>query len=356
MNQSNHLITGKFGGIDKNVWITMSLLLILSLTGLFFVLWNNHSCEAFSVSIKGDAVEAANTFHTGSVVTFAASASSSENIQWSFGDHTAGQNGKEVSHVFKQAGTYFITALVSDECTETIRVTIKSPVEASAAQLSTVKDLITGPEYMEVGVAGNFTVATNAASVEWSIANEPSYPKQFSKTATYTFRKEGVFTLKVKVGNTIRTRDIHVASLKAPTTDDAGNSGSTDNMLRRAAANKGVELPEESAPVSMKEKQAGSHPEVESPGSTVIADQQFVYLLNEATRGKKDLQSFKEFLCSGTKTKVLIDKEWTTFEAFFVKIYGNKKYEIKSVQADRDADNCILKMTIKYKKRGMLGL
>lgn len=356
MNQSTHLITGKYNGIDKNVWITMSLLLIVSLAVLSFILMNNHTCEAFSINVKGDAVEAANTYQTGSVVTFTATASQPDNIQWSFGDNTSGQNGKEVSHVFKKAGTYFITALVSDECTETIRVTIKSPAEASAAQLSTVKDLITGPEYMEVGVAGNFTVATNAASVEWSIANEPSYPKQFSKTATYTFRKEGVFTLKVKVGNTVRTRDIHVASLAAPKTEEAGISGSTDNMLRRAAANKGIELPEESAPVSLKEKQAGGHAAAESPGSTVIADQQFVYLLNEATRGKKDLQSFKEFLCSGTKTKVLIDKEWTTFEAFFAKIYGNRKYEIKSVQVDRDADNCILKMTIKYKKRGILGL
>ena len=356
MNQSTHLITGKYSGIDKKVWLTMSLLLIVSLIGLSCVLLNNHSCEAFSISIKGDAVEAANTYHTGSIVTFAADASSSENIQWNFGDNSTGQSGKEVSHVFKKAGTYFITALVSDECTETIRVTIKNPVEASAAQLSTVKDLITGPEYMEVGVAGNFTVATNAASVEWSIAGEPSYPKQFSKTATYTFRKQGVFTLKVKVGNTVRTRDIHVASLAAPKADDAENSGSTDNMLRRAAAGKGIELPEESAPVSLKEKQAGGHTEAENSGSTVIADQQFVYLLNEATRGKKDLQSFKEFLCGGTKTKVLIDKEWTTFEAFFEKIHGNKKYDIKSVQVDRDADNCILKMTIKYKKHGILGL
>jgi hypothetical protein len=355
MNQSTHLITKKYSGLDQNVWGAMSLLLLLSLALLSFLLIHKERCESFRIIVHGDAIENARTYRAGDEIHFSTSLTQPKEISWNFGDNSAEERGIASPHVFEQGGTYFITAVVNDQCTETISIHVKNTANHTEATTAATKDLIAGPEYVELGVAANFTAMSNATALEWSIVNAPGYPKQFSKTATYTFQKEGVFVIRLKAATVSRTKEIHVSSFTAKSPAAGYQEGSTDNLLRKAAAGKDIALPDESSPVSLMERPAGKAIPDERKNN-LIADQQFVYLLNAATRDKQDLQSFDEFLCSGSKTKVLANNEWTSFDAFFEKIHANKKYEIKFVQADRDAAGCVQKLTIRYKKRGVLGL
>lgn len=336
MTDNKHIFTHTRFGLDSRTWLCMLILGIISLGLLSYKIANQVNCSEFEIKTKAYSAGDVNSYYLGEEIKFFATAKDAKHIEWNFGDKQTAK-GDTVNHIFLTEGTYIVTATSQGRCMQTITINIKEFNKQPSTSIPTIEDPIICPNIMYAKEPISFSSNTVADSYEWTVLNTPEFPTQNSAVATYIFPIAGtrIIELKLDGTKTFRKTIQVLAPIEAPKTD---------------AVDMNAAMP--IAPPPLPKDDNATADKADKPKALVIANEEFVTMLNEATEGKKDVQSFNQFLCDGANTKVLTNgTEWETLGSFHQKIYGKKRYDIKSVDAVRDENNCVKILKIKYKKR-----
>lgn len=139
------------------------------------------------------------------------SASPNGNItkySWNFGDNTALQSGRNVSHAYSVAGTYQLSLTVTDaagaSATSTKKVTVGEPSKAPTSLISStpaaVNNVISGPAPLTVNFDGSKSLDTNNNIVEyaWDLNGDGTADK-FGATTSHVFEQKGTYTVTLSV-------------------------------------------------------------------------------------------------------------------------------------------------------------
>ncbi len=341
MNSSAHIFTRSRKGIDTRVWLTLITVAVVSVGLLGYKVASDVNCSFFEISVKGYTAGKANSYYLGEELSFATQMPGAKSIVWDFGDRTKAE-GPTVKHSYKSEGTFMVTATINGKCSESISISIRQLTHQPVTMSATMENPISGPEVIHAGEPVNFTCAATAGTYEWTVLNAPDFPVQSANVATFVFPAPGTRIIELKLDNDaakVFRKNIQVL----PPLEKADATFQNNNMTQPV-------LP----PPAQNDDDKKDAKEPEAPKSVVIPNEEFVNLLNQATEGKKDVQAFSQFLCNGGQTKVLVNgTEWETLGSFHQKIYGKKKFDIKSVETVRDEHNCVTILKVKYKKRAL---
>jgi len=332
----------------------MLLVSILSI-GLFgYKIFTNKPCSPLTVSMKG--VSSGNndaSFYAGQNIQFIANGDDSKSIVWNFGDNTPNTPASATTnHSFAEEGVYFVSALSPNGCQEKITVTIKS---LDIPNVKTGQDdfnaYIIGKDTPRVNEPVFYTINNNKfLTYEWTILNSPNFPTKNDSLVSYSFPLTGTYTIQLRLNDDatkVITKTIQVLPALPPKFNPNGG-----------AANGGGQIPIITQPpitpplIEDNKEVPKGDPEPTKPKSILIADEEFKSMLIEVTKGKKDFTDFETFLCNSPKlTKVLANgEEQTTLQEFCSKIHDNKKYKIKELTVQRDENNCVALIKVKYSK------
>ena len=127
---------------------------------------------------------------------------------WNFGDGTAVQSGRSVSHAYATAGTYQVSLVVTDDAgtsaTSTKKVVAAEPSKTPTSLISStpaaVNGKITGPAPLVVNFDGSKSIDADNNIVEyaWDFNNDQAADK-FGPTTSFTFETKGTYTVNLKV-------------------------------------------------------------------------------------------------------------------------------------------------------------
>jgi hypothetical protein len=329
----------------------MLVLTLVSVALLAYKVIEDVPCTPFQITSKGYNAGSSNSFYLGHKVTFTASGEGSSDLTWDFGDHTKEETGNTISHVFTKEGTYIVSAGTNEKCTESITISITGVPAASYNIDLDAQNPIEAPDASRAGEPINLVCKRTASSYEWSVLNNPTFPLQTGNIASYLFPTPGTITVVLKLDNDPKKEYRKTIQVLPPMRTEADFPVANGPSANQPAPTTQYHIP--------REKAADASPDNEEEGgdkakakTIIIPSQEFASMFRQATEGKKDLESFNQFLCSGAQTKVLAnDTEWETVGSFYAKTRGKKKYEIVSVDAVRDDQSCVTILKIKYKKK-----
>lgn len=343
MSNGKNIYTKTKASIDTRVWVTLLIISVLSIGTLAFKVATSVHCTMFNIIPKGYTAGTTNSFYTNEPISFTTTFIGKGEIHWDFGDNGKAK-GVSVNHVYKHEGTFIVSATINGKCVETYKLTIAQLEQQKSANSVSMDNPISGPELVYAGDSASFNSALAADRYEWTVLNSPEFPVQTDASAFYNFPIPGTRIIELKLdgdATKIYRKNIQVLpQIKTAETLPPPTNGMDVPMV----------LPPPTVNAEEKEEVLPTTPA--KPKILVIPDQEFKVLLEDATSGKKDLQSINQYLCNTDKTKVLLNgTDWETVGSFVSKIYNKKKFDIKSVEAVRDENNCVTILKIKYKKR-----
>lgn len=367
MKTPNSFLTNKIFGIEKNVFSTFLILIVVSIVVLGFKMSKNKLCTPFSVSSASVVARRTTVFFVGDPVVFVATSSIVQDITWDFGDHTPSQPGNNLKHIYTRDGNYTISATVNDECTETINIRIKPLAPANTQVPETVAvDPIYGQESPTANTPTIYTSSVKAGKYEWNILNSPTYPTQQTEIANYNFLFAGNLIIELTLdGNKKYRKNITVLPSKAlPIVVVApppvvGSSVSQRPPPPIVTVQVPVKKDEPAAAAVTHTVQPQPLAEVKKE-KLLIADEEFRLKFEAVQRGDINASAFVDFLCDGTATRVLVenkDREWQTVATLCTLFSKNKKIKrIYDVTTERDDKKCVTLIHLKYKTSGFLGI
>jgi hypothetical protein len=342
MPTAHSIFTRSYRGLDRRVWLTMIIVMAASLLLLGFKLATHSGCSSVELLIRGYTSGKGPSYYLGETISFSIKDGKKQKVTWDFGDHTPVKQGLTTTHTYSNEGSYLVVATIDGRCTQMTTIRIRQFTDHTVPVSQPVIDNpIEGTETPTAGTPTNYSTTVTAGSYEWSVLNSPDFPVQSGSVATYTFTAPGTRIIELKLdGDPSR---VYRKTLQVLPGARASNPADQEYVPPPAAPTPVMEERKEEAP---KEK--------EGPKFLVIPDEEFRSMLDQVTDGKKDLQSFSAFLCSGDQTKVLANgNEWMTLASLCAKIYDHKKYAIKSVTTVRDEKNCVTILKVNYKKKGL---
>jgi PKD repeat protein len=134
---------------------------------------------------------------TGIPVSFDASASTGENLQyqWDFGDGTTDNNGPMDSHDYSQPGTYNVTLTVTDDfgqsnaTSQAVRVTVAGPVAKFTASIDSFGDLSVNASASTGDITDYF----------WNFGDGNTDDSGTSPQDSHTYATNGTYTVTLTI-------------------------------------------------------------------------------------------------------------------------------------------------------------
>lgn len=127
---------------------------------------------------------------------------------WNFGDNTAIQSGRNVSHAFATIGTYAVTLTVTDEvgatATTTKKVSVTEPSKTPISLISSVPAAINGKIIGPAPLAVTFDASKstdaddNIVEYAWDF-NGDQVSDKFGATTNYTFADKGSYIVTLRI-------------------------------------------------------------------------------------------------------------------------------------------------------------
>jgi len=324
-------------GLDYRVWRVMLILSLVSLALLSYRLIDSGKCTPADFTIKTITVHTDDNFYVGETLNFISSANKDE-ITWDFGDNTAKITGQYVTHVYQNKGSYkIIVSTGTGAACETIKniEVIEPVVKVDATSNFITGEEIVGPVSTITGKQEIFTCMVTAKSYEWSISN---YPKMTQKgsTANFQFPTAGKYTVQVTLdGDRTKrfSKDINV----------------------EAAPDLSSPIPSDIKPLLPESVQPLPAPETNK--TVKITDDIFKGYLMKVIDKKMSAADFDNYLCYKGETKVILNGDLMTFNAFCDEIsgktrrkfLGRTKIKIQTAEMRRDKDGCVNIIEVKYR-------
>lgn len=331
---SERILTRKTLGLDHRVWRVMIVLFVLSI-GLFsYTLIDKPTCTPVDFKIK--TIDNDSVYSTDEILSFS-SLRFEKNITWDFGDNSPIGSGTFLTHRFATEGKYFIKVTVNSDCQFIKPITVRKAVVAS---LISDKEQIDGHPSTFVGAGESYTSLLSAKSYEWSVENHPEYGLLNGQSATYRFLSPGEFTIQLTLDKDrlkIYRKSVTVVENEKP---------------------KPVEKIDKLIDYDKLAKLDKDNPAKVKMG---ISELTFAEYLEKVISGKSFAKDFDGYLCSEGKTPTIINgqsNQQVTFEQACAELNGKhrskffglrkKAVHIKSVRLNRNKDNCITLIEIKY--------
>jgi PKD domain len=338
-------------GLDYRIWRVMLIISVLSLSFLSYRILDSKKCIPVNFIIKTITAHADSTYNVGEILSLISSANKDETT-WDFGDNTGKVTGQYVTHIYKAAGTYKITASTGSTCEKVMKIAIATPttiIESSTNLIS--GEEIVGPILTITGKDALFTCMVTAKVYEWSITN---YPKltQTGPSAIFQFPTPGKYIVEVTLDNDREkryTKDINVeAEAVKPVTT------TTDPAELKQLISPKI------SPMTIPEKLLPAEAVVAAPEknkTVTITDAIFKDYLGKVIDKKMTAADFDSYLCYKGDTKVILNGDLMTFNAMCGEISGKKKskmvlwkksIKIKTAEMRRDTDECVNIIEIKF--------
>ena len=330
---SERILTRKTLGLDHRVWRVMMLLFVLSI-GLFgYTLIDTQKCIPVDFKIK--TIDNDTVFSTDEILSFS-SLRFEKNITWDFGDNSPKGTGTFITHRFATEGKYFIKVTINSDCQFIKPITVRKAIVESLT--SSNKEQIAGHPSTFVGTGESYTSLLSAKTYEWAIENHPEYGLINGQSVNYKFTSAGDFTIKLTLN-----KDRFKIYRKSVTVVENEKPKQVEKIDKLIDYDKLAKLDKEK---SVK---------------TTISELTFKEYLGKVIGGQFFAKDFNDYLCIEGKTPTIINSKadrQVTFEQACAELngkrrskflgLGKKAIHIKSVRLNRDNENCITLIEIKY--------
>ena len=331
---SERILTRKTLGLDHRVWRAMIVLFVLSIGLLSYTLIDKPKCTPVDFKIK--TIDNDSVYTTDEILSFS-TLRFEKNVTWDFGDNSPAGTGTFITHRFATEGKYFIKVTVNSDCQFIKPITVRKAVVETAS----TKEQIDGHPSTFVGASETYTSLLTAGNYDWTVENHPEYAVLNGQSVNYKFSSPGDFTIKLTLDKDrfkIYRKSVTVVENEKPKPVEK-----IDKLIDYEKLEK-LDKVEKAAAVK-----------------TGISEQTFSEYLGKVVAGQFAAKDFDDYLCSEGKTPTIINGKadrQVTFEQACAALngkhrskflgLGKKAIRIKSVRLNRNKDNCITLIEIKY--------
>jgi len=344
--------TGFFPNIDPKVYLSLGILLLLSLIVFSFQYTRHIDCENAKFIIHSD------EFLTNRVVEFYDNTEGAKSWEWNFGDSTVLDFRQRTLHRYKRPGDYIVRLKINGNCVHEKLITI-----SSISQQTGYLPIIKSPNVVTVGESISFDAdKEDGESWEWSFG-ENGGTDALDKNPSYKFKSVGEKKITLIVNGDVEhtaVKTIYVApkTIKAKQKIDI-------KSYEFEKPHVAFSLPVGNAqkdplvdmlqyiPVSPKSKLKKDSISVEKKAPE-ISNEQLQLLFNQVAAQLKTKDDFKDYLCGKYDIPVVVnDEKLIPFDQFCQSITG-KKIKITALRINKDQKNCIQNFNIQYKVKKYL--
>ncbi|MEX6688145.1 PKD domain-containing protein [Danxiaibacter flavus] len=356
--KTSGIFTHRASGLDRKVWLTMAVTVLLSFALASYRLITGEkssACQPPLIFIDGLKDDGSRTSLTGEHVWFKTPIASSGNAVWDFGDSTKRSEGFNVGHTYTHEGIFLVTVTLDGGCVTRTKfmVNVRQAIVVDSA--GNIVEHIIGSDQVAPGKY-NFSTPDTASSYKWAIENDNNFDPQYSRAGIYTFRTEGHYTLKLVLNNDrnrIYRKEILVVDPSEKNNRQAKPSRGDEDIA--LVLPPGPTAPPIQAPGTSSDtvKSVAPAPVAPKPPPVIgTSPQTFKSYLQSLVCGDMDVKELYKYLADQGATKVIANKAYTTFDAFCKEIKG-KKLEIESVEFKKEGDR-ITEINVGYDKKGRL--
>lgn len=331
---SERILTRKTLGLDHRVWRAMIVLFVLSIGLLSYTLIDKPKCTPVDFKIK--TIDNDSVYTTDEILSFS-TLRFEKNVTWDFGDNSPAGTGTFITHRFATEGKYFIKVTVNSDCQFIKPITLRKAVVETISS----KEQIDGHPSTFVGAGETYTSLLTAGTYEWTVENHPEYGVLNGQSVNYRFTSSGDFTIKLTLD-----KDRFKIYRKSVTVVENEKPKPVEKIDKLIDYEKLAKLDQIDKVNSVK---------------TAISEQTFTEYLGKVVAGQFAAKDFDDYLCSEGKTPTIINGKadrQVTFEQACAELNGKRKSKllglrkkiihIKNVRLNRNKDNCITLIEIKY--------
>ena len=316
--------------MDKTIKYLFLVVFLAAATILGYSFKNKASCNDVVFNTE------AKNYRVGEAVVFNDVTPESEKWQWAFGDNTSSFQ-KAPIHFYEKPGSYDVELIVNGNCVGSKTLEIKEAIKIVDSSKFPVFEI---PKTIRVGERLIIDDKSNNASVwEWRFG-ESSGVDSKRRTAAYTYKEPGLYTVRLIVNN-----EIDYITKKKITVLEKKEVSIIDKRSRRRNIIKKWNVKDH--PKGYKEDKGKDKPK----SAPNITENSFRRMLLQVADGTKKASDFKPYFCNDLNKSVVVNKKTMPFILLCQKI-ANKKIKIKSLELDKEkGTNCINTISILYKKR-----
>ncbi|MEO6719673.1 MAG: PKD domain-containing protein [Ferruginibacter sp.] len=391
MMDSNNIFSRRTLGVNNKVWLTISILAVITVGVLSYTSIDKDNCLSFTIDVGEGVHMNDDYFFTGEKIPFKTSISNSR-ITWNFNDSSNAVVGKDfITHTFTREGKYYITASTNPGCESLRLITIIDRSKEGLA-IDTVASAI-APQLREIiGTSSTFTSREEefmppplgGATFEWIVLNHPELGKRNTEKARFLFARPGRYIIQVtldydpkkRYAKQINVEDIMKPQIQLPeyvppvvnnippppkkeepiitTTPVVKPSPQTTTPPK-------IIIPP-SQPVTPPAKPI-LPPVAAEPKTIRVADQTFKSLLQVLVDNQMVESDFYKYLCEAGSTLVIVNgdsQNRKTFSWLCKEISGKKTkkgllskktsitIEYVKLHRDDDPEKCVTKIDVRY--------
>ena len=192
------ILTKRWMGLDNNVWLSMTVILLISL----LLLGYNYklkppvtACQPINIFVNGLSNTEKVFFDTGDPIRFRSYFSTDDEVEWDFGDGSKKVKGIAPIHVYQKEGLYTILVTLNGKCGYDKKLLVRAPEEVKTDNMGNVVQDITGSDRGFIGDRMTFSTTIPASSYEWFIENNSNFSLRTGDSVQYTFKSPGKYTL-----------------------------------------------------------------------------------------------------------------------------------------------------------------
>ncbi|MCX8531411.1 PKD domain-containing protein [Chryseobacterium luquanense] len=341
-----------FSNVDPKVYISLGILLLLSLIVLFYQYTRHVDCENAKFIIHSD------EFMINRVVEFYDNTEGAKSWDWDFGDGTTRDRRQRTFHKYMKPGEYIVKLKINGNCVHEKLITISS-ISQQKGYLPT----IISPNVVTVGESISFDAfKEDGESWEWSFG-ENGGTDALERNPSYKFKSVGEKKITLIVNGDVEHTAVKTIYVAPKTIIAKQKIDMKSYEFERPHV--AFSLPVGSAqkdplvdmlqyiPVSPKSKSKKDSIAAENKVPE-ISNEQFQLLLNQVAAQLKTKDDFKDYLCGRFDIPVVVnDKKLVPFDQFCQLISG-KKIKINALRINKDQKNCIQNLNIQYKVKKMM--
>ncbi len=340
--------------LDEKVILTMIIVCILASFITAFRFKNDKPCANFEFSVTS------NDYKVGHYIFFnTADTRTAQSWEWDFGDKTPTDkvSGPSATHIYKESGQYDITLTLNGKCKQFQSVNINSVAKDSIPFV--IPQVIWPQDPLKVGQPVVFRDNTNGANRwEWYVGSGKDSKNFTSQDVPFTFERAGTYEVNLTVnGNAdarlvkmIRVEGLPIA--KAPT-NYAGNTGGP----RARPSNSGEIADAPSRPSQFgNNAQNAAAAAPAKPQLAALTKERFLEMIQGVVDKTFLEQDFDPYMCGNTNVRVSFNGEDISFHEAIINLQGLKRLKsLKAIAFTNDGTNCIKRISIVTKKKGLFG-
>ncbi|MDA3613694.1 hypothetical protein [Polluticaenibacter yanchengensis] len=355
--------TKQWAGFDYRFWITLIVLIILSIVGYGYKKKYLYSCPVHTISTRGiysNNSLVKQSFLINEPVVFRVPDIPHSSVEWFIDDVTKGK-ADSLLFTFPQAGKFAVKMKLDGKC-EYVRIINILPFKHQSLDVNTAgagslpDQVIEGNEVFEAGSINYFTTPVIANSYEWQILEVPEYGIKTDQLIGYSIITAGTYTIQLKLNNDSKKVFTKTVRVTAPVV--------VADIPEEMDVPKPIDVPPGPVDIPANNKDKGNENDKGSGGvkeppkvRIVLPDNEILSILQLIRDKKKTVADFGESLCDGEKTKVLAnDDEVMTLSELVDKLQSKKwalgkRPKVNSVKTVRDNSNgnCVSVLYVNYK-------